>query len=158
MKQIYTKCHSFEEANALGHFIMSKGYEGVQKDSYRYCEDHIRWALEYNRRHHREYCFVGVNGGCMVVGKDKKEMRRKLSIKYIEKERIFRELLSMASDFSRFGKVVKGIKHLPERIYLNIGDGVPDDADFRDLSEVTWSEERINDNDIEYVIGKEVEG
>ena len=75
MKQIYTKCHSFEEANALGHFIMSKGYEGVQNDSYRYCEDHIRWALEYNRRHHRDYCFVGVNGGCMVVGKNKKEMR-----------------------------------------------------------------------------------
>lgn len=37
-------------------------------------------------------------------------------------------------------------------------DGVPDDADFRDLSEVTWSEERMFDNDIEYVIGKEAEG
>lgn len=50
------------------------------------------------------------------------------------------------------------MKNVPERIYLNIGDGVPDDVDFRDLSEVTWSEERINDNDIEYVIAKEVEG
>lgn len=42
------------------------------------------------------------------------------------------------------------MKNLPKRIYLNIGDGVPDDADFRDLSEVTWSEERMFDNDIEY--------
>lgn len=108
MKHIYTKCFSFEEANALGHFIMSKGYEGVQNDSYRYCEDHMRWALEDNRRHHREHCFVGANGGCMVVGKNKKEMRRKLSMKYIEKERVFRELLSPALDFSRLGKEVEG--------------------------------------------------
>lgn len=50
------------------------------------------------------------------------------------------------------------MKNIPKRIYLNIGDNVPDDADFRDLSEVTWSEERMFDSDIEYVIGKEVEG
>lgn len=50
------------------------------------------------------------------------------------------------------------MKNLPKKIYLNIGDGVPDDTDFCDLSEVTWSEERINDSDIEYVIAKEVEG
>lgn len=43
------------------------------------------------------------------------------------------------------------MKNLPKRIYLNIGDGVPDDANFHDLSEVTWSEERMFDNDIEYV-------
>lgn len=50
------------------------------------------------------------------------------------------------------------MKNLPKRIYLNIGDECPDDVDFRDLEEVTWSDERINDNDIEYVIAKEVEG
>lgn len=93
MKQIYTKCYSFEDANALGHFIMGKGYEGVQNDSYRYCKEEIQWALKENKRHNRDYCFVGVNGGMMVVGKNKKEMRRKLSFKYIEKERIFRNLL-----------------------------------------------------------------
>lgn len=108
MKQIYTKCHSFDEANALGHFIMSKGYEGVQNDSYRYCRETIERALKENNRHRRDYCFVGVNGGCMVVGKNKKEMRRKLSMKYIEKERVFRELLSPALDFSRLGKEVEG--------------------------------------------------
>lgn len=42
------------------------------------------------------------------------------------------------------------MKNLPKRIYLNIGDEVPDDADFRDLAEVTWSEEQIHDNDIPY--------
>ncbi len=94
MRQIYTLCRSLEEADALSHFIMGKGYEGVQNDSYRYCKEAIEWALNENRRHHRDYCFVGINGGCMVVGKNKKEMRRKLSMKYIEKERVFRELLS----------------------------------------------------------------
>ena len=44
MRQIYTLCHFFEEANALGHFIMGKGYEGVQNDSYRYCKEAIKWA------------------------------------------------------------------------------------------------------------------
>lgn len=93
MRQIYTLCHSFDEANALGHFIMSKGYEGVQNDSYRYCEMEIEMALKENFYHHRDYCFVGVNGGRMVVGKNKKEMRRQLSMKYIEKERVFRDLI-----------------------------------------------------------------
>lgn len=108
MRQIYTLCHSFEEANALGHFIISKGYEGVQNDSYRYCKEEIRWALKENARHHRDYCFVGVNGCQMVVGKNKKEMRRKFSMKYIEKERMFRELLSLEAAYSRLlGKEVE---------------------------------------------------
>ena len=42
------------------------------------------------------------------------------------------------------------MKNLPERIYLNIGDEVPSDSDFRELSEVTWSEERVFDNDIAF--------
>lgn len=49
------------------------------------------------------------------------------------------------------------MKNVPERIYLNIGDGVPNDVDFRDLEEVTWSDERINDSDIQFVRAKEVE-
>jgi len=93
MKQIYTKCHSLEDADALGHFIMGKGYEGVQNDSCRYCKEQMERALKENGRHYRDYCYVGVNGGCLVVGKDKKAMRRKYSMKYIEKERVFRELL-----------------------------------------------------------------
>ena len=108
MRQIYTLCHSFEEANALGLFIMSKGYEGVQNDSYRYCKEAIKWALKDNARHHRDYCFVGVNGCQMVVGKNKKEMRRKFSMKYIEKERMFSELLSPEAAYSRLlGKEVE---------------------------------------------------
>lgn len=93
MKSIYTLCNSEEEANALGYFIMSKGYEGVQNDSYRYCDLQIYAAIKKNKRHYRNFCFVGVNGGRMVVGKNKKEMRKQLSYKYIEKERVFRKLL-----------------------------------------------------------------
>lgn len=108
MRQIYTLCHSFEEANALGHFIMGKGYEGVQNDSYRYCKEAIKWALKENARHHRDYCFIGVNGGRLVVGQNKKAMRRQLSMKYIEKERMFRELLSLEAAYSRLlGKEVE---------------------------------------------------
>lgn len=93
MKRIFTLCRSFDEANSLGHFIMSKGYEGVQNDSYRYCKEAIKWALKENDRHHRDYCFIGVNGGRLVVGRNKKAMRRQLSLHYIEKERIFRDLI-----------------------------------------------------------------
>ena len=50
MKRIYTLCNSEEEANALGHFIISKGYEGVQNDSYRYCDLEIRLALKRKQK------------------------------------------------------------------------------------------------------------
>lgn len=93
MKQIYTLCHSFEEANNLGQFIIYAGFEGVQNDSYRYCKEAIKWALKENNRHHRDYCFIGVNGGRLVVGRNKKAMRRQLSLHYIEKKRIFKHLL-----------------------------------------------------------------
>lgn len=93
MKRFFTLCRSFDEANSLGHFIMSKGYEGVQNDSYRYCELEIKMALDENCRHHHDYCFVGVSNFHMVVGKTKKEMREKFSMKYIEKERVFRDLI-----------------------------------------------------------------
>ena len=93
MKRIYTLCNSEEEANALCHFIISKGYEGVQNDSYRYCDLEIRFALKENKRHHRKFFFIGVNGCQMVVAKNNKQMRNKFSYKYIEKERLFRKLL-----------------------------------------------------------------
>lgn len=93
MKQIYTQCFSVEDSDNLGHFIMSKGYEGVQNDSYRYCLMMIKAAMRDNLRHGRNYCFIGVNGGRLVVGKSKKDMRRQYSYHFIEKERIFREKL-----------------------------------------------------------------
>lgn len=43
------------------------------------------------------------------------------------------------------------MKNLPDKIYLNLGDECPYNADFRNLSEVTWSENKVNDNDVEYV-------
>lgn len=43
MRNIFTICYSEEEANEIGHFIMRKGYEGVQNDSYRYCREAIWW-------------------------------------------------------------------------------------------------------------------
>lgn len=43
------------------------------------------------------------------------------------------------------------MKNIPDKIYLNLGDECPYNADFRNLSEVTWSEDKVSDNDIEYV-------
>lgn len=46
----------------------------------------------------------------------------------------------------------KEIKNVPERIFLVLGDGIFDGSeDFDELSEVTWSKERIYPNDIEFV-------
>ena len=42
------------------------------------------------------------------------------------------------------------MKHIPNKIYLNIGCDPKDVEDFNDLSEVTWCADKINDNDIEY--------
>jgi hypothetical protein len=44
------------------------------------------------------------------------------------------------------------IKNAPKKIYLNVGvDSDPDDSiDFKELHEVTWCEDRVDDSDIEY--------
>lgn len=43
------------------------------------------------------------------------------------------------------------MKNLPKSIWLNFGEGCPDDADFRELSEVTWSENKEFNNDVQFV-------
>jgi hypothetical protein len=43
------------------------------------------------------------------------------------------------------------IKNAPKRIYLQVGDIPTDDLDFKDLHEVTWCEDKINDNDLCYI-------
>ena len=50
MNNIFTICYSEEEANEIGHFILSRGYEGVQNDSYRYCREAIWWAFKEAKR------------------------------------------------------------------------------------------------------------
>ena len=41
--------------------------------------------------------------------------------------------------------------NVPERIFLIIGEDVPDGSDFEELDEVTWRKERLSYKDIEYV-------
>lgn len=93
MKNIFTICYSREEANEVGHFIMSKGYEGVQNDSYRYCDMCIQFALRENNYHNIDHIYVGVHGGQMIIAQNKRCLRKK-GLKYIEKKRMFYELLS----------------------------------------------------------------
>lgn len=40
----------------------------------------------------------------------------------------------------------------PKRIFLQVGDLEDDNVEFSELSDVTWSAERIYDTDIEYII------
>ena len=93
MKNIFTICYSREEANEVGHFIMGKGYEGVQNDSYRYCDESIQFSLRENSCHNIDHIYVGVRGCQMVVARNKRWLRRN-GLKYIEKKRMFYELLS----------------------------------------------------------------
>jgi hypothetical protein len=93
MNNIFTIAYSEEEANEIGHFIMSKGYEGVQNDSYRYCDTEISWCMRKNEEHHIDHIYVGVKGCQMIVAKTKRGLRRN-GLKYIEKKRKFYELLS----------------------------------------------------------------
>ena len=94
MKRIFTIAYSEEEANEIGLFVRSKGYDGVQNDSYRYCREAIWHAFHENERHHRGYIFVGCTGGRMIVERSKRTLRRKGLI-YVEKKRKFCDLLSM---------------------------------------------------------------
>ena len=41
--------------------------------------------------------------------------------------------------------------NVPDRIFLIIGEDVPDGSDFEELDEVTWCKERLSYKDIEYV-------
>lgn len=93
MNNIFTICYSEEEANEIGHFILSRGYEGVQNDSYRYCRDVIRWAFKQANRHHSCFIYVGVIGCQMIVSNNKRKLRRN-RLKYVEKKRMFYNLLS----------------------------------------------------------------
>lgn len=44
------------------------------------------------------------------------------------------------------------MKHIPNKIYLNIGCDPKEVEDFNDLSEVTWCADKVGDGDIEYTI------
>lgn len=97
MKKIFTICYSKEEANEVGHFIMRKGYEGVQNDSYRYCRESISYDFNENKKHNKDYIFVGCTGGRMIVARSKRVLR-KMGLTYIEKKRKFYDLLSRCNE------------------------------------------------------------
>lgn len=42
------------------------------------------------------------------------------------------------------------MKNIPSKIFLQVGEDVDNQDDFRDLGEVTWCEDMIFDTDIEY--------
>ena len=42
------------------------------------------------------------------------------------------------------------MKHIPNKIYLNLGEDLEDFEDFNELDEVTWCADKVGDGDIEY--------
>ncbi|MBB2981798.1 hypothetical protein [Paraburkholderia tropica] len=49
------------------------------------------------------------------------------------------------------------IKNAPQRIFLNLGDGLPsEEIDFASLHEVTWCADKQDANDVEYVLAANV--
>ena len=44
------------------------------------------------------------------------------------------------------------MKNIPKKIFLQVGDLEDDNVDFSELSDVTWSSERIYKNDVEYIL------
>ena len=50
------------------------------------------------------------------------------------------------------------MKNVPDKIYLQIGEADKTCDDFNELSDVTLSAERINDNDIKYCIQRTSSG
>lgn len=48
------------------------------------------------------------------------------------------------------------IKNPPKKLYLNVG-GINMEAEFNELSQVTWSENEINKDDIPYVLESEID-
>lgn len=114
MKRIFTSAYSIEEANEIGHFIMSKGYEGVQNDSYRYCDTAIKAAMHHNIAHHKDCIYVGVSCDRMVVSCDKRALRRK-GMKFIEKKRIFYKLL----DNNYIERLQRNYNSIKSREYRN---------------------------------------
>lgn len=44
------------------------------------------------------------------------------------------------------------MKNIPKRIFLNVGDLEDSNIDFAELRDVTWSDDRIYDTDIEYIL------
>lgn len=47
------------------------------------------------------------------------------------------------------------MKNIPNTIYLNIGENVSNIKDFKDLEEVTWSENKATGDDIPYILKSE---
>ena len=44
------------------------------------------------------------------------------------------------------------MKNIPNRIYLQCGEDLSDNADFNELRCITWTTEKVFDNDIEYIL------
>lgn len=97
IKNIFTIAYSEEEANEIGHFVMSKGYEGIQNDSYRYCKDKIWWEYKESKRHNFNYIYIGAGSTQLVISRTKRRLRRR-GFKYVEKKRMFYKLLSRCNE------------------------------------------------------------
>ena len=47
------------------------------------------------------------------------------------------------------------MKNVPKEIYLNFGFDNKNDVDFKELNGVSWSDVKINDHDIKYILSEQ---
>lgn len=48
------------------------------------------------------------------------------------------------------------MKNIPKKFYLQIEEDGETPEDFKELSDVTWCEDRINDSDLEYILNDNI--
>lgn len=56
LKRIRVRCYTMAEAQVIMHLLIRRGFEGVQNDSYRYCDMTARCCFESDG-----ICFVGIS-------------------------------------------------------------------------------------------------
>lgn len=81
----------------------------------------------------------------------KKLKNRKGDIKKILFEGEAEDLYDLLDTTIREFEGENEMTNVPDRIFLIIGEDVPDGSDFEELDEVTWCKERLSYKDIEYV-------
>lgn len=86
-----------DNGNEIVCFFDGEVCRGRVLEDKRYCRYVIRWAFKQANRHHSCFIYVGVIGCQMIVSNNKRKLRRN-RLKYVEKKRMFYNLLSRYSN------------------------------------------------------------
>lgn len=113
LPKVYVRAYTFAEAQLIMQAMMRVGYEGVQNDSYRYCDLMASQALKSGR------CYI-LNGSCSIYVSNIHDKRTRKGRKEVSRSK-FLSMLGIKDDFKknyfyerdrvRCGKLVKKEKY-----------------------------------------------